>query len=673
MAASDREKIPHRASKEPAVRPLVDSDTQLNASRTATAGTLAKVLTADVQSGEESATVEAGGQEAPPAPSVPEEQRRLRQGVLDFSAKPDDSPFTSDAAAAQTDDRPPSAPGPPQQIRGLFGPVSAREKPAFLRSEKGGRNGFRPRSRTPPDERTLFDFVSSEAEPDPPEPKAIPPPAGESSPAESRKPPDDLPSSVGIASGEMAKARDIVAAIRALKIIEQERRTASPDERASLAQFAGFGPVALSIFPHPVTGRYKDANWQSVGEELKSLLSGEKYDNAKRTTFNAFYTSPTVITAMHDAIERLGVPGDATILEPGCGTGNFMRYGRPEMRFIGVELDQISGRIARALHPHQDIRIESFSETRLAENSIDAVIGNVPFADVKLDYNGQRLSLHDYFFAKSVDALRPGGALALVTTHFTLDKQNAAIREYLGSKADFIGAIRLPSDAFKREGTDVVTDIIFMRKRATGESARDEEAEWHRSRPFEIDGVEVSINRYFVRHPGMVLGTWSRKGTLYGEGFSVAANGDLAPRLAEAIERLPRFPTFEATNQPDPGPAPFKPPPAEGHITEGSFFVNEDGTICQCADRQTVPVAYGGKTLRSGGTMTGRRFAGLIRLRDHARRVLQSQNEGWPQEARNDVRRELNWAYDRFAGMYGPINKTTISETAEGGVIRRMQ
>src|SRR5262249_6865739 len=151
-------------------------------------------------------------------------------------------------------------------------------------------------------------------------------------------------------------------------------------------------------------------------------------------------------------------------------------------------------------HPDHDIRIENFRDTRLPEESIDGVIGNVPFADVKMRYRGQKLSLHDFFFAKAVDALKPQGVLALVTSHFTLDKQNAGLREYLGSKADFIGAIRLPSDAFKREGTAVVTDIVFLRKRGADEHARHEEAEWHRSRPFAIDGVDIPINRYFVRH-----------------------------------------------------------------------------------------------------------------------------------------------------------------------------
>ena len=344
------------------------------------------------------------------------------------------------------------------------------------------------------------------------------------------------------ASGEKTKARDILAAIRALKAIECEHRTATPEERQALARFAGFGPVALSIFPNPVTGRFKDAGWQVLGEELEALLSPEEYASAKRTTFNAFYTSPTVIASMHEALARLGVPGNATVLEPGCGTGNFMGQAQEGMRFIGVEMDSISGRIARALHPAHDIRIENFRDTRLPEDRIDAVIGNVPFADLKLDYRGQKLSLHDFFFAKSIDALKPGGVLALVTSHFTLDRQNAALREILAAKADFLGAIRLPSDAFKREGTAVVTDIVFLRKRAPGQAASHADPEWLGVSPLTIEGAQVPINNYFHRHPEMVLGNWSRKDTLYGgdTAYSLTGNGNLAEQLKTAIHQLPQ-------------------------------------------------------------------------------------------------------------------------------------
>lgn len=478
---------------------------------------------------------------------------------------------------------------------------------------------------------------------------------------------------VAIASGEKGKARDIVAAIRVAKSIESESRYATSEERDVLARFSGFGPVALSIFPDPSTGRYKDATWQALGEELKALLSPGEYDSAKRTTFNAFYTSPTVITAIHEAISRLGIPSGATILEPGCGTGNFMSYAVPGTRFIGVELDTISGRIARLLHPDQDIRIEDFRDTRLPENRIDAVVGNVPFADLKLDYNGERLSLHDFFFAKSMDALKPGGVLALVTTHFTLDKQNAAVREYLASKADFVGAIRLPSDAFKREGTAVVTDILFFRRRGSEEPARHLDPDWARVAPHSIDGVEVAINRYFLNHPEMVLGTWSRKDTLYGgEGYSVIGNGDLAEKLREAIGRLPEYAPLQPAPPEKERPPAFTPPPFERHISEGSFYLGNDRTVYQLVGGETVPVVYGGTTLRANGTLTGKRLSALVGLRDLARRVLQSQNEGWPETHRDRARRELNWAYDRFVGTYGPINKTTFGETSDGNVIRRM-
>ncbi|HTU89417.1 MAG TPA: hypothetical protein VMF69_04910, partial [Gemmataceae bacterium] len=320
-----------------------------------------------------------------------------------------------------------------------------------------------------------------------------------------------------IAAGEKAKAHDLLAAIRALKQIESEKRPATPEEKQVLARFAGFGPLALSIFPDPVRGGYKNTGWWKLGEELRALLTPEEYDSAKRTTFNAFYTSPTVIAAMHEALARLGVAPEARVLEPGCGSGNFMSYGPREHRYIGVELDSISGRIARALHPEADIRIENFRDSRLPE--IDAVIGNVPFADVKLEHKGQKFSLHDYFMCKSVDALKPGGILAVVTSHFSLDRQNAAAREYLAGRADFLGAIRLPSDAFHREGTSVVTDIVFLRKRAPGEPARHADPDWLTVAPLSIDGAEVAINNYFHHHPRMVLGDWTRKDTLYGEGY----------------------------------------------------------------------------------------------------------------------------------------------------------
>jgi N12 class adenine-specific DNA methylase len=267
--------------------------------------------------------------------------------------------------------------------------------------------------------------------------------------------------------------------------------------------------------------------------------------------------------------------------------------------------------------------------------------------------------------------------LLWVTTHFTLDKQNAAIREYLASKADFVGAIRLPSDAFKREGTNVVTDIVFLRKRSAGQPANHVDADWLDIAPLSIDGMDIPINRYFLNHPKMVLGTWTRKDTLYGgEGYSVTGSGNLAEQLKESVQLLPQFArqqesTAETSSIQNGSPPTFAPPPPERHIGEGSFFVGDDRVIYQSQDGKAVPAVHGGKTLTVYGTLVGKRLAALIGLRDRARRVLQSQNDGWPESQRDEARRELHRAYDRFDLAYGPINKTTFGETSEGGVIRR--
>jgi N12 class adenine-specific DNA methylase len=219
----------------------------------------------------------------------------------------------------------------------------------------------------------------------------------------------------------------------------------------------------------------------------------------------------------------------------------------------------------------------------------------------------------------------------------------------------------------------VVTDILFLRKRAPDEPAHHVDSEWLDIAPLSIEGVEVSINRYFLGHPEMVLGTWTRKDTLYGnEGYTVLGDGDLAAKLGAAIQRLPQYPPFPAAPVQEPPAKVFALPPLKRHISEGSFFVSDDRTICQLLDGEGAPVVYGGTRLTAGGTLIGKRLAALIHLRDLARRVLESQNEGWPETHRKDARRELNWAYDRFESLYGPINKTTFGETSDGQVIRRM-
>jgi N12 class adenine-specific DNA methylase len=475
-----------------------------------------------------------------------------------------------------------------------------------------------------------------------------------------------------VAAGEVAKAKDLLEAIRILKRVEGEGRRPDAEERNALARFGGFGALALRLFPDPATGRYKSPGWEALGEELRSLLTEDELASARRTVFTAFYTSPTVIAAMYAALTRLGVSEGATVLEPGCGSGHFLAHAPRGMHFIGVELDALSGRIARALHPEHDIRIENFRDTRLPE--LDAVIGNPPFGDVRLDYGGSKLALHDFFLAKSLDALKPGGVLALVTSHYTLDKQNGAVREQLAAKADFLGAIRLPSDAFRREGTSVVTDLVFLRRRGPGESPGHADPAWLEAAPLAIEGVEVPINGYFHRHPEMVLGSFTRKDRLYGgdQGFSVVGRGPLADELKAAIGRLPSLdptrPVRPATQAPRAVPL----PPLLKHIAEGSFFVGDDRQIYQSVDGRPEPVVYGGTRLKANGTMMGKRLAHLIKLRDEARRVLQSQHEGWSEDLREAARRSLNDVYDRFVAAYGLVNKTTFSEAKDGTVITRM-
>ena len=249
------------------------------------------------------------------------------------------------------------------------------------------------------------------------------------------------------------------------------------------------------------------------------------------------------------------------------------------------------------------------------------------------------------------------------------------MRAHLAQQADFLGAIRLPSEAFQQEGTRVVTDILCLRKRAPGEAPAHSDPTWLETAPLTIEGVAIPINRYFLQHPAMVLGTWSRQDRLYASaaGYSLRAQGDLAAQLAAAIQQLPAgvytaHPTTPA--HPDRAPAPL--PPLEPHLTEGSFFITERKALMQIQQGEAVPVTHGTTPLQADGTLLGRRLAALIALRDHARRVLRSQNEGWPEGQRQEARRALTRVYDRFVAAYGPINKTTLSTTTDGTTIRRM-
>ena len=360
MTAFESGQSPHSAKERPGTGSLApDSESLPCVNVHSTLAALSDLLGHDNPSAQDTAAILQRGKSVPSSlPTLAPKPPSCRQGLLEFTPEPGETPASDAETQHQpNEDQPQSLEGSPLPGRELLecSVSSGLRRTAFPR----GANGAHPRSpraraKTPGDERTLFDYVATHpaiGEPQASAPDETPPPAVPRIAADSEAPnPPGLSASrlehpaptlpFTIASGEKAKAHDIIAAIRALKVIELEQRTASPDERATLARFAGFGPVALSIFPDPVSGRYKDAHWQTVGKELAGLLTGEEYASAKRTTFNAFYTSPTVIAVMHDAMRRLGLPVNATILEPGCGTGNFLSLGQQGLRFIGIELDR---------------------------------------------------------------------------------------------------------------------------------------------------------------------------------------------------------------------------------------------------------------------------------------------------------------------------------------------
>ena len=480
------------------------------------------------------------------------------------------------------------------------------------------------------------------------------------------------------ASGAKGKARDLLAALRLLKLLEGmegEGRITSDEEKRILARFPGFGALANEIFPDPATGAFKPG-WETLGGELQELLSTEEYASAKRSTYNAFYTAQPVMQAIYAALAGFGVPAKGTrALEPGCAVGNFIGMAPPSMEFVGVEMETLSGRIARQLYPEANIRIEDFGETPLPEGSVDVVVGNVPFADLKRTHQGQKLPLHDYFFAKSLDGLREGGILALVTSRFTLDKLDPAFRDYLNERADFLGAIRLPTDAFKQEGTQVVTDILFLAKGKQQERSQLPGNAWLDTALLDEEHSSTRYNRYFAEHPEMVVGTLSTGRGLYQEHeLRVEPPGaGLEAALREAVQQLPQG-FYTPRQQPLAEIPKQREASSDRPLAAGSFFVDDKGYIMQVMDKDggCEPVLHGQKRLHALSGKYGQRLAGLIEIRDAARAVLATQTDERPALERELARQKLNHRYDRFVSLWGPINLTSISTRADGRTLRRM-
>ena len=438
-----------------------------------------------------------------------------------------------------------------------------------------------------------------------------------------------------------------VDAIRTLNNIEAENRTATPVEQAVLSGYTGWGAI-----PQAFDSDNKD--WSNEYAELKELLSDSEYVDARRSTLNAHFTSPVIINAIYEGLSNIGYES-GKILEPAMGIGNFFGAMPEEMRaseLHGVELDSLTGRIAKQLYPDADIQIKGFEKTKFENNSFDAVVGNVPFGDYKVDdkdYNKHKFYIHDYFVAKSIDKVRPGGVLAVVTSNGTMDKENPEMRTYIAQRAELLGAIRLPNDAFKKNAdTEVTSDILFFQKRERPIEIKSEEVEWL-SKGTTEDGF--SVNNYFVNHPEMVLGTIAEANQKYGptENTQVLPieGADLKTQLSEAVKNIhgsytPRARTVEKTKDTEEViPAPANSRTYSYYAVSGSVYYRGD-------DETMSKVKLSGDGLK--------RALAMVEIRDTVRELLDMQLDNADHSLDGDIadkREKLNQTYDAFTAKYG--------------------
>ena len=433
-----------------------------------------------------------------------------------------------------------------------------------------------------------------------------------------------------------------IEAIRTLQAIEAEGRSATPEEQNVLAQYVGWGGLADAFDPD------KDS-WTKEYKELKGLFSEDEYAAARASTLNAHYTSPTVIRAIYDAVEQMGFT-TGNILEPSMGVGNFFGMLPESMqgsRLYGVELDSITGRIARQLYPEANITVAGF-ETTSQRDFYDLAVGNVPFGNYKVNdkaYNNLGFSIHNYFFAKALDQVRPGGVVAFVTSRFTMDSKDSSARKYLAQRADLLGAVRLPNNAFKANaGTEVVSDILFLQKL---ERPIDREPEW----------VQVgrtpegfTVNQYFVDHPDMVLGELSGESTQYGrEDVTVdpIEGTDLAEQLKSAMAHINgRYEAVERVNtELDEGAPDVL--PADPGVKNFSYTV-VDGEVYYRENSVMTPVELSGDAKE--------RVKGMVELRGLVNELISYQLEDYPDAEISAKQAELNAAYDAFTAKYDLLN-----------------
>ena len=450
---------------------------------------------------------------------------------------------------------------------------------------------------------------------------------------------DDL----GVGGPKQKFARNIEA-IRTLFKLEEEHRGATAEEQQVLSQYVGWGGLADAFDPN------KDG-WAKECAELKGLLSEDEYAAARSSTLNAHYTSPTVIRSIYDAVERMGFQS-GNILEPSMGVGNFFGMLPDTMqdsRLYGVELDSITGRIAKKLYPQADITVAGF-ETTDRRDFYDLAVGNVPFGQYKVNdkaYNKLGFSIHNYFFAKAIDQVRPGGVVAFVTSRYTMDSKDSTARKHMAERADLLGAIRLPNNAFKANaGTDVVSDIIFLQKR---DRPADIEPDWVQLGKTE-DGF--AINQYFVDHPEMVLGELTTESTQYGrEELTVAPieGTSLADQLAEAVQHIEGQYTEVEVETPDIADVENEKHilPADPDVKNFSYTV-VDGEVFYRENSVMTQVEL-------SDTAKGR-VTGMVELRQIVNELIEQQLNDYPDEDIKATQERLNTAYDAFTAKYGLLN-----------------
>ena len=449
---------------------------------------------------------------------------------------------------------------------------------------------------------------------------------------------DDL----GVGGPKQKYARNIEA-IQTLRTLEEEHRGATAEEQQVLAQYVGWGSLADAFDPS------KDS-WAKEYAELKGLLSEDEYAAARSSTLNAHYTSPVVIRSIYDAVEKMGFQS-GNILEPSMGVGNFfgmLPEAMQDSRLYGVELDSITGRIAKKLYPQADITVAGF-ETTDRRDFYDLAVGNVPFGSYKVNdkaYNKLGFSIHNYFFAKAIDQIRPGGVVAFVTSRYTMDSKDSTARKHMAERADLLGAIRLPNNAFRANaGTDVVSDIIFLQKR---DHPIDHEPDWVQLGKTE-DGFTIS--QYFVDHPEMVLGQLTLESTQYGHDLTVAPieGISLADQLAEAVQHIEGQYTAAEVDAPDISEEETtrRTLPADPDVKNFSYTV-VDGEVFYRENSVMTQVEL-------SDTAKGR-VTGMVELRQIVNELIQQQLEDYPDEDIKATQERLNAVYDAFTVKYGLLN-----------------